>query len=630
MSMTTVTLSGATLQDLNELPAKAPDLKRLVIEQSRPALGLEALELIAAAPYQLTHLVLPGQDLKGAKAGKLLATSPAFEQLEYLELGDNPLTDAFFKPFVTRAWRLKFLGLSYTKLGVDGLTQLAASKHFTALENLNLSADSRRPLGATIARLGDGNFPALRRLNALGLVVGTEGFAGLLGSAGLPRLEELQADGGLDIPALVATLPETLAMPLRRLGWEGTVKGDLPWERLRWLGGLEALRMMHVLKDRGFLSFLARAPIANLLGLELDACDLGAEGAAMLARVPFTRLARLSIWRSQIFADGAVALAEAPWLGGLEGLRIDEEQVGAAGVELLSKRAKLGIVTVLEKSWYQSKIHEWPDAPASEAPPPPLPPVMAAAPVAALVVQHATASEPEPATAKEGAQQVLAALAACSELLGPGKASKDALVFEGQGWKLAVVIKPAQLRVLEPWERAGICLVVEAFVRIPAMERLLAPELSDKEFAKLPFKDDDAMRRPTLRALISPETKHYWRLKDAGGPTRLARRIADQLEVLAPVIATPLALASRAAEQAVEITGKHVNGIPGVSFRPTACLAAALGFLAAGEKERASAAMVAWAARADNASLSAIGTDNGLQPAERIALAQQLQALVTA
>ena len=219
-------------------------------------------------------------------------------------------------------------------------------------------------------------------------------------------------------------------------------------------------------------------------------------------------------------------------------------------------------------------------------------------------------------------------LAACSELLGPGKASKDALVFEGPGWKLAVVIKPAQMRVLEPWERVGICLVVEAFVRIPAMERLLAPELSDKEYAKLPFKDDDATRRPTIHARLSPETKHYWRLKDAGGPTRLARRIADQLDLLAPVIATPLALASRAAEQAVEIG--NANGIPGVSFRPTACLAAALGFLAAGEKERAGAAMTAWAARPDNASPSAIGTDNGLQPAERIALAQQIKSLVTA
>ena len=402
--MTTLTLTAATLEALKELPAKAPGLKRLVVEKSRPPLGLEALELIASAPYRLTHLVLPGQDLKGAKAGKLLSTSPAFEQLEYLELGDNPLTDAFVKPFVTRAWKLKFLGLSYTKLGVDGLTQLAASKNFAALENLNLSADGRRPLGATIARLSDGNFPALRRLNALGVLVGTEGFAGILGSTGLPRLEEFQADGNLDIPALVATLPETIAMPLRRLGWEGTAKDDLPWERLRWLGALEALRMMHVLKDRGALSFLSRAPIANLIGLELDACDLGAEGAALLARVPFTRLKRLSIWRSQIFADGAVALAQAPWLGGLEGLRIDEGQVGAAGVELLGKRAKLVVInTVLEKSWYQSKIHEWPDAPAAEAPPP-LPPVMPAAPVAALVVQHATVSEPEPATAKEGAQ----------------------------------------------------------------------------------------------------------------------------------------------------------------------------------------------------------------------------------
>ena len=350
------------MADLERLATKATRLERLVLGQAGGPLGQPGLEILSKGSFQLTHLLMPRHELKGPKAGKTLATGPAFENLEYLDLGDNPLTDAFFKNFVGRTYaKLQFLGLQNVKMGLPGFALLAAASSFPALESLNLEADGARKLGADGAKLAtSGSFLALRRLKMKCLGLDDDAVAGLLGASGLPKLEELHlsGQGNLDLPALIPRLPETLSMPLRKLDFPGWTAADLPWERLSWLRDLTVLRLRGTLSGAGAESFLKRAPLASLSALDLGQCKLTPAAIALLSKIPFERLKELGLSRTQLFPDVVGPLLEAPWLDRVATLQVQAAEVGEAAVAALTKRTQVAEhLDILEGSWPAFRIN---------------------------------------------------------------------------------------------------------------------------------------------------------------------------------------------------------------------------------------------------------------------------------
>ncbi len=652
-------LSQPTLENLERLAKSATRLERLVLGPGSPPLGLDGLEVLSNGAFELTHLVMPRQNLKGAKAGKLLGGA-AFEKLEYLDVGDNPLTDAFFKAFVSRPRpTLHHLGLRSVKMGKKGFAQLAASSSFPVLETLWLEADGARAIGGEAAAIGEsGNFRSLLRLNMQGLGLDNDAVAGLLGASGLPRLHELHlgSNGNLDLPALIPRLPERLSMPLRRIDFPGWTNADLPWERLSWMADLTVFKSEGGLVETGAEAFIARAPLTNLTGLDLRFCKLSRAAVALLAKVPFARLRQLVLYHTQLFPDVIGPLLEAPWLSDLEAISVESAEVGEDALSALSTRTTFdGHLRVLP-GWTSTRINRFESAP-SPAPDEVAPQATEVADRASAQTTPPSASSDDPSTspddsaapslpsAKEAAPAVLALLRArCEASFGAGKLRKRDLVFDRGEWKMRVAIKPLprrQISALDPHERVGTLLHVQVVIRITAIERVLSPTMSDKDFARLAL-DTDATIKPTLHGLVpSPADKHFWRLEDVGGLERMASRIAERLESISPMMHPVSDLAVYAAlndsmllrtdivADATDAMRSRASSSAWLSFLPASGLVAALAFSIAGDEERAKQALEVWATNPNNLDASPhLANAAGINLAERYACAQRVGTLV--
>jgi hypothetical protein len=631
-SLVEVSQEKPTLADLSLLAEKAPKLERLVLlADMQVKLGQQGLEILANGKFRLTHLLMGDQDLKGAKAGKTLATGAAFTNLQYLDLSDNPLADPFFKAFLARTHAsLSFLRLQRVKLGGPGLEQLAASKSLPMLESLDISGDKGRDLSAEIPRLATlGNFPQLRRLNVEGLRAKIDTMVGLLSSSGLPRLEELRLDGMLDLPTLLPALPQTLSIPLRRLAFDGRGQGDVPWERLEWLRDLRVLSVPH-LPESAAAALLARAPIAGLTALSIRHAELHGGGARLLAEIPFTRLRRLDVWGAKLFPDVIAPILDAPWLASLEEIRVEEQEVGQAATERFKELVKrVGPFDVLPSTsardiqWFDPLAEDSLGAPAATEPVVVAPAPTPLAEQAAAPPAPPPASDPAataPATSDASAEPLApfaSSAAACGPILalvrdladeatfGKAKLEKGKLILDKGAWTLCVAVKAVSNRSLEAWQRVGINLSVEVTARIPQLERALDPSLTDKAYAKLPF-SPDAPVRPTLLRNLPPPVGHgwLWQLSRVGGPNRMAAHIVESLRAWVPAMSSMEELAHRAAHTASELTGKGLapDGLPSeprLSFGITAGLTAALAFFVSGDASRAKVALDAWLAHPD-------------------------------
>lgn len=312
-----------------------------------------------------------------------LAASPRLAHLRGLDLGHNPeLGPRSVEAVLDAAWctQLETLGLGWTGLGDAGAASLAATDRLASLRRLNLSYcgltdASARALAesASLARLG------LAELDiALNHEIGVEGYAPLLRSPALARVEALDLDGAVTADLIEAfersdTLGSVRSLTfgdswdidadaIRRLaGWRGLARldrltfilsklDDDHVERLArspWLGDLKSFSLSETritddgvdrlcrspawrglwelgidrsrLTERSIRSILSAGWFGQLRSLYLHAVhDLGDAGAAALAAAPGpTQLRRLTMSMAGIGDLGALALARAPFAGQL-------------------------------------------------------------------------------------------------------------------------------------------------------------------------------------------------------------------------------------------------------------------------------------------------------------------------
>lgn len=553
-----VTLRSPTLADLERLAKRAPKLERLILVgmHMHPTLGQAGLDVIAKAPYALTHLVMSRQDLKGAKAGKAITSGRAFSKLEYLELSDNPLGDAFMNALLSAPPpRLRYLSLGTTKLGQPAFEALAKTTSLPALTTLNVSADNRREIGADIAKLGElGNLKSLRHLDVSGLLAGNDAVVRLLCSGGLPELDYLKIDGRITYETLVPQLPTAIPMPLRRLVIEtwGTDVA-VPWERVLWLGDVEifAIRLGPIAAE----AFFQRAHLGKMRHLSLWGSELLGAGTRALADAKLPKLRQLNIAHAKVFADVSAALLKAPWLGHLKQIALSADEIGAETAAGLATRTQVVSVLSSPALYFPTSSIQWLDgehdrhapqserdtAPHAEAAPqavadPETVTATVAAPVATTTNEQA---ELVPfASAKEACPTLFQSLVAARPEVSGAKAvvAGDRAIYDFGHAKLALLFKPATMSRLPQYQRYGMKVSLELFVRMPALERALYPGVSAKAYEKLPFAEKGAVRPIFSGTILAPSDNWAWDVRGVGGPTRLVAGAAERLDKLAATL----------------------------------------------------------------------------------------------
>jgi Ran GTPase-activating protein (RanGAP) involved in mRNA processing and transport len=380
-----------------------------------------AFQRVLASPHllRLTALTLPaGVEVPGVRA---LTESGVLARLTELDFGRNPAFGDRAARLLAQSpavQQLRVLRLAETNLTPDGVQALLASPHLIRLTTLDLVGADRSPptrdLTPVAVQLAAS--PLLARLTKLDLSghrFGLVGFRILLHSPNLATLRALSLRRVAPVPQPSRTLilrkmaesphlagltaldlrnnrindeglqalaesPHLANLSVLRLG--GNVFQDAGAQalassaHLRRLAvldlsgngiggpGLEALADSEILAQVTDLNLasnfigvasvqtLTRSPrLARLAHLDLSQNQLQPDSARVLAGSPnLTRLRTLALSSNRLGNEGAAALAAAPHLPRLATLRLDNNGIGKNGAEALADSPYLGRLLRLE------------------------------------------------------------------------------------------------------------------------------------------------------------------------------------------------------------------------------------------------------------------------------------------
>ena len=218
--------------------------------------------------------------------------------------------------------QLTHLDLSYNKLGPDGAKALAECKHLGALTSLNLGRSQIGDKGA-IALAASDALPALKELNLGRAGLKSSGARALLASPLLEGLHSLELDrNGLGVGGAKALANNHAAASLQTLGVANCNLTDSGLRSLLASKHLTALEHLD-LTGNGLTQLDPLVDSSVTRGLKvLDLSDNPLDHQlATLARAPLDNLIDLDLTYCPIAADEVEAFASATWLPRLQRLR---------------------------------------------------------------------------------------------------------------------------------------------------------------------------------------------------------------------------------------------------------------------------------------------------------------------
>ena len=343
-------------------------------------LKTEALAALAArAPASLSSLDLTFNEL-GVEGAELLASSPAFANLRFLDLSSCLKLDEAPAACAALAaspqlHRLETLRFQEDWVGGEGLEALASSRSITNLRELAFQdclidergahALATSPHFSQLRTLILFNDPYKGLLSKIGASIGDEGARALASSSHLTRLrkldlsyQEIGSEGvGLLAQSENVRELEELDLSCNRIG----PSGALAIASSPHLGALKRLNLTHArydseesnrLDDEGVAALLASPYLPSLTSVSLRGVGCGAESVrrALLAPGGPERLRELNLSKNALGNEGAAALARAPLLASLTSLNLSANEIGDRGVVALASSSHLSSLTHLNLS----------------------------------------------------------------------------------------------------------------------------------------------------------------------------------------------------------------------------------------------------------------------------------------
>jgi uncharacterized protein (TIGR02996 family) len=340
---------SARLEELGDpSPQAAPWLEALVLSFGRQKTVAELVEGGRLAPFtglDATDVYLGGPTLER------LGASPAAAHLRRLRVQlagpAGKAAEALGRCRHLSGLKVLELPDGLADVHLHALTQAGLLANLTTL-NVTFGTLTHKSVFALVK---SASAPRLTRLVLRHVHPGAAALSFLVDSPVLADVRELRLEHGSCQRAEVGALGERREWPrLERLSFARSPLKDEGVAPLAGLSGLPSLRRLDLdsceLTAEGLRSLLGAPWLGQLELLRLD-WTRGSVAAALAGGPDLSGLRHLSLRGSKIDVEGARALADSPHLGRLETLDLSGNPLGNDGLEALASAAGLPALTAL-------------------------------------------------------------------------------------------------------------------------------------------------------------------------------------------------------------------------------------------------------------------------------------------
>jgi hypothetical protein len=311
----------------------------------------QGLRLLTTAPglSGLRALYIGYNDLRGAEAGKLLASATFASFLEGLKLRYNDLGAKGAVALARgRFPELVYLNVGCNEIGDKGMVAIAGATGMPRLARLHDVGNGQQPLLTSVAMKALASSPQRSALRALVVTqnqIDSDGVFDVLSSPHLSGLAELDVDGNnTDLTEERFQAHRPLALRTLRMTASDAKPARLgqALRRVEIFGELDLLdlRLPHNATAAVTCALLANPHISGLVELRISNGPVDVAAAQMLAGMAMPRLRKLFFNDPRLTQAAVDVLALAPWLHQLEDVTIYSvgDGVNLSAVETILKQ----------------------------------------------------------------------------------------------------------------------------------------------------------------------------------------------------------------------------------------------------------------------------------------------------